>query len=95
MSWNLNWGWSYIGSDWIKKATINSVNGDNKCFQYAATVALNYEEIGKISQIISKLKPFINKCNCKEINYPFGKDDWIKFDKANPTITLNALHVKK
>ena len=39
---------SYIYStDWIKKkkATINPKNADDKCFQYAATAALNYEEI--------------------------------------------------
>ena len=29
----------------LKEATINSKNTDDKCFQYAATVALNYEEI--------------------------------------------------
>ena len=28
-----------------KKATINSKNEDDKCFQYAATVALNSEKI--------------------------------------------------
>ena len=58
---------SYISSlDWIKnkKATINSINKeDNKCFQYAATVALNHEEIKKDLQRISKSKPFINKYN--------------------------------
>ena len=35
---------SYIDSpDWIKKrkATINPENADDKCFQYAVTVALN------------------------------------------------------
>ena len=38
---------SYIDSpDWIekKKATINPKNTDNKCFQYAVTAILNYEE---------------------------------------------------
>ena len=31
-----------------KKATINPINKkDDKCFQYAVTVALNYEEIKK------------------------------------------------
>ena len=38
---------SYIDSpDWIKnkKATINPINKkDNKCFQYAVTIALNYD----------------------------------------------------
>ena len=28
-----------------KKATINPKNTDDKCFQYAATVELNYEDI--------------------------------------------------
>ena len=39
---------SHIDSpDWIKikKATINPINKeDDKCFQYAATVALNWEK---------------------------------------------------
>ena len=44
---NFRRGGSYIDStDWIKKknATINPENTDNKCFQYVAIVALNYEE---------------------------------------------------
>ena len=34
---------------WTKnnKATTNPINDDDKCFQYAATVALNHEEIGR------------------------------------------------
>ena len=51
---NPNCGGSYIDSpDWIKNknATINPSNKkDNKCFQYAVTVALNHEEIGKDSE---------------------------------------------
>ena len=44
---NLNRGGSYIDFlDWIKK---KNVTNDNKCFQYAITVALNYEEIKKRS----------------------------------------------
>ena len=27
-----------------KKATMNSINGYGKCFQYAATIVLNYEK---------------------------------------------------
>ena len=40
-----------------EKATINPINNndDDKCFQYAATVALNLEEIRKNSQKISKI----------------------------------------
>ena len=45
---NFKRGGSNIDSqDWIKKkkATINSKNKDDKCFQYVVTVALIYEEI--------------------------------------------------
>ena len=37
---------SYIESPyWIKKATANEKNKDDECFQFAATVALNYGDI--------------------------------------------------
>ena len=56
---NPNCSGSYIDSpDWIKskKATINPINKkDNKCFHYAVTVALNYEETKKDPQRITKL----------------------------------------
>ena len=35
-------------------------------FEYAITVALNHEEIGKHYKRIAKMKPFINKYNWKE-----------------------------
>ena len=44
----LNHGGSYRGSpEWLKneKATIIKKNNDDKCFQYAVTVALNYKQI--------------------------------------------------
>ena len=54
---NLNRGGSYIDSpDWIKikKGAINPINKkDNKRFQYAVTVKLNYEEIKKDPQRIT------------------------------------------
>ena len=45
---SLSRGESYIDSPkWLKnkKATINPKNKDDKCFQYALAVALNYEKI--------------------------------------------------
>ena len=58
----LNWGGLYIDSlDWIKSkiASINPVNENgNKCFQYAAILALNNEEIGRNAEIIKKFKTF-------------------------------------
>ena len=57
-------GGSYIDSpDWRKKKkeTINPKNKDDKCFQYAVTVALNYEEIKWNPERVSNIEPFINK----------------------------------
>ena len=50
---------SYIDSpDWIKKkkATINPKNRDDKCFQYTANVALNYEEVKWNPQRVSNIR---------------------------------------
>ena len=47
---SLNRSGSYIDSPKRlknKKATINPKNEDDKCFQYALTVPLNYENIKK------------------------------------------------
>ena len=71
---NPNRGGSYMDSpDWVKnkKATVNPINKiDNKCFQYTVTVALNHAEIKKYLQIITKIKPFINKYNWKKVHFP-------------------------
>ena len=74
---SLNRGGSNVDSlNWIKnrKAAINRINDDDKCFQYGATVALNHEEIEKNFQRISKIKIFSNKYNWQGINYPSLKD---------------------
>ena len=86
------------GFSWFdkKQATINPINKvDNKCFRYAVTVALNYEEIKKDPQRITKIKPSIDKYNWKEINFPSEKDDWKKFEENNRTIALNVLYAQK
>ena len=44
-----------------KKATINPKDKDDKCFQYALTVTLNYEQIKDHPERILKNKPFIDK----------------------------------
>ena len=87
---------SYIDSpEWLKnkKATINPKNNDYKCFQYALTVALNYEQIKKDAQRISKIKPSIDQYNWKEIDFPSRREDWKKFESNNKSIVLNILYV--
>ena len=59
-----------------KKATINPKNNDDKCFQYALTVALNYEQIKDHPERISKTKPFIDQYNWKEIDFPSHSKEW-------------------
>ena len=77
---NPNRAGSYIDClDWIKnkKAIINLINRkDNECFQYTISGAINYAEIGKNAEILTKIKNFINKYKWKVINFPLEKDDW-------------------
>ena len=51
---SLNRGGSYINfPEWLKnKKDDNSKNNDNNCFQYALTVALNYQGIKRNPQRI-------------------------------------------
>ena len=66
---SLNRGGSYVDSpEWLKnkKATINPKNNDEKCFQYALTVALNYQNIKNNPERITKIKPSTNICEKKK-----------------------------
>ena len=78
-----------------KQKSNNKSNDDDKCFQYAANVALNYEEIKWNPEGVSYIKPFINEYNWEGINYPSRLDDWKQFEKNNLTIALNILYIKK
>ena len=91
----LSRGASYIDfPKWLKnkKTTINLKNNDEKCFQYTLTVALNYENIKNNRERISEIKPFIDKYNWKERDFPsYNKDR--KFESNNKSIALNILYV--
>ena len=85
----------YIDSpQWLKnkKSTINPKNNDDKCFQYAVTLALSLNSIDNYPERISKIKPFINKNNWKDIDFPAMSKDWKKFE-SNNEIALNILYV--
>ena len=94
---SLNRGSSYINSpEWIKNkgVTINPKNTkDNNCFQYAITAALNHKNVYNDPERISKLKPFINNYDWKDIEFPSHLKDWRKFKCNNKTIALNILYV--
>ena len=72
---------------------MNQKNTDNKCFQYAATLALNFNNIDRNPQRISKIKPFIDNYNWIDINFPAAKKDWNKFELNNKNVALNILYV--
>ena len=88
-------GGSFIDSPkWLKdkKSTINPQNNDDECFQYAATLALNLDKIKKDPQRVSKNKPFIEKYNWEDIDFPSTSKDWKKF-VCNNEVALNILYV--
>ena len=91
----LNRGGSYIDSPkWLKdkRKTINPKNNDGKCFQYAVTLALNLDNIDNHPERISKIKPFIDQYNWKDINFASTNKDWKRFE-LNNEIALNILYV--
>ena len=89
-------GGSYIESPkWLKdkKCTINQKNNDNKCFQYAATLALNINSIDNHHQRITKIKPFIDNYNWNDIDFPAIKKDWNKFELNHKNVALTIPYV--
>ena len=92
---SINKGGSYIDSPkWLKnkKSKINPNNNDYKCFQYAVTLPLNLDKINNHPERISKIKPFIEQYNWKDIDFPSTSKDWKKFE-LNNEIPLNILYV--
>ena len=91
-------GGLYIDSpDWIKKkkAAINKKNEDDKCFQFAATVALNYDEIKSNPERVSNIIPYIKKYNLEGINQPSKIGDWKMFEKIIQQLMLTFCVLKK
>ena len=68
------------------------IDGDND-FQNALDDALNYQNIERDPQRISKLKSYINKYNWKGIKFPVEPKEWKKFERNNKTIALNILFI--
>ena len=82
---------SYIDSPkWLKnkKATINPKDNDDKCFQYTLAVALNYEQIKDHPERISKIKPFIDQYNWKEIEFPSYSKNWKNLNQIINRLSL-------
>ena len=83
---NISRGGSYIDSPkWLKVhiSTINQKSNDQKCFQYAVTLALNLDKINVHPERIFKIKPFIEEYNWKDIDFPSTSKNWKKFESNN------------
>ena len=85
-------GSSYIDSPkWLKnkKATINSKNNNNNCFQYALIAALNHKQIKNHPERICNLKPFIDQYDWKGINFPpKQKKTWKSLNQITSQLLL-------
>ena len=66
-------------SSWLRGKKETIISGDTD-FEDALDDALNYQNIEKGPQIISKLKPYINKYNWEGIDFSAGAKDWKKFE---------------
>ena len=73
-------GWLWAKKEAIINNSNNSTDNDND-FEDALDDGLNYQTIEKNPDRILKLKHYINKYNWKEIDFPAGPKEWIKFEK--------------
>ena len=61
-----------------RQSSVNPKNKTDKYFQFAIIIDLTHKNTGKNPPIISKIKPVINQCYWKELNFPSNKTDWKK-----------------
>ena len=80
-----------LGCSERKKEVI--INGDNN-FRNALDDWLNYQNIERDPERISKLKPCIKKYNWEGTEFPAGPKDWKKLERNNKIIALNILFVQ-
>ena len=68
---------------------------DKKCFQWAATVTLDHQQIKEEPQRITKIKTVTDIYDWEGKSHSSEKNDWKKIEKNNQTIALNVLFTKK
>ena len=90
-------GGSYIATPkWIanKKATINPKNTqDSCCFAHSIVAAIHDKDIDHHPEKITKLAPYVNNYNWKDINFPTEQKVWKTFERNNKDIALKILSV--
>ena len=61
------------------------------CLNYAVSAALSHEKIRKNPQRITKIRPFVDQCKWKEMNFSAGQKTEKSLNQKNKTIVLNVL----
>ena len=54
---------------------------------------INYQNIKNYPERISKIKPFIDQYNWKEVSFTSHKKDWKKLELNNKSIALNISYM--
>ena len=54
---------------------------------------MNHQKIKNHPERILNIKPFIDQCNWKGIDFPAEIKDWKKFEQDNKEIALNILYI--
>ena len=87
---SLKRGGLYIkSSEWLitKRATINPKNEkDDKCFQYALTLALSYSEIKK-----RELENIFKKIKHEDTDFLSHQIDWETFEQNNELLCIRII----
>ena len=90
---SLKRGGSYIKSpEWLinKRATKNPKNEkDDKCFQYALTLALDYSKTKK-----RELENIFRKIKHEDTDFLSQQIDWENFEQNNESLLMSYLHHK-
>ena len=72
-----------------KKELINLKNDDNQCFKWAVTRAINPVD-KNVERIDKKLRAKAEELNWNGILFPTQLKDIDKFERNNPTISVNV-----
>ena len=57
------------------------------------SICFSHEQITIHPERTSKIKPFIDQYNWKEINFPSHKKHWKMSESNNKSIALNVLYI--
>ena len=76
-----------------KRAVLNIRNNDNRCFVYCVLAALHPFDRQKNANRINKFLPFEKELNLKGIVFPMNISQIPKFERQNPTISINVFQL--